>query len=67
MRSLVEMRALGWPVVFDATHSVQEPSQLAGTTGGNRQMVRPLARAAAAVGMDGLFLETHPDPDQFTQ
>ena len=63
MRSLVEMRSLGFPVVFDATHSVQEPSQAAGKTGGNRQMVYPLARAAAAVGIDGLFVETHPDPD----
>ena len=64
MRSLVEMRALGCPVVFDATHSVQEPSQMSGKTGGNREMVRPLARAASAVGIDGLFLETHPEPDQ---
>lgn len=64
MRSLVEMRSLGCPVVFDATHSVQEPSQMSGKTGGNRDMVRPLARAASAVGIDGLFLETHPDPDQ---
>lgn len=63
-RSLVQMRALGAPVVFDATHSVQEPGGLGGATGGNRAMVEPLARAAVSIGIDGLFLETHPDPDQ---
>lgn len=63
MRALPEMRALGVPVVFDATHSVQEPSGLGTRTGGNREMVEPLARAAVAVGVDGLFFETHPDPD----
>lgn len=64
MRSIPQMRALGVPVVFDATHSVQEPGGLGGATGGNRAMVEPLARAAAAVGIDGLFCETHPDPDR---
>ena len=63
MKALVEMRAHGTPVVFDATHSVQEPGGLGGATGGNRAMIEPLARAAVAVGVDGLFLETHPDPD----
>ena len=63
MRSLPQMRALGVPVVFDATHSVQEPGGLGAATGGNRDMVEPLARAAVAVGVDGLFFETHPDPD----
>ncbi len=63
MRSLPQMRALGVPVVFDATHSVQEPGGLGAATGGNREMVEPLARAAVAVGVDGLFFETHPDPD----
>jgi 2-dehydro-3-deoxyphosphooctonate aldolase (KDO 8-P synthase) len=63
-RSLPEMRNLGVPVVFDATHSVQEPGGLGTTTGGNRAMVEPLARAAVAVGVDGLFFETHPEPDQ---
>lgn len=63
MRSLPMMRQLGVPVVFDATHSVQEPGGLGDATGGNRAMVEPLARAAMAVGIDGLFLETHPDPD----
>ena len=51
------------PVVFDATHSVQEPGGLGDATGGNRAMVEPLARAAMAIGVDGLFCETHPDPD----
>jgi 2-dehydro-3-deoxyphosphooctonate aldolase (KDO 8-P synthase) len=64
MRAIPEMRALGVPVVFDATHSVQEPGGLGAATGGNRAMVEPLARAAAALGIDGLFCETHPDPDK---
>jgi 2-dehydro-3-deoxyphosphooctonate aldolase (KDO 8-P synthase) len=64
MTGLPLMRALGVPVIFDATHSVQNPGGLGGATGGNRAMVEPLARAAAAVGVDGLFFETHPDPSQ---
>jgi len=64
MRSLVQMRSLGVPVVFDATHSVQEPGGMGSQTGGNREMVLPLAKAAAAIGIDGLFLETHPEPDK---
>lgn len=64
MTSLVEMRKLGYPVIFDATHSVQQPSNAEGITGGNREMVRYLTRAAVAVGIDGLFLEVHPNPDQ---
>ena len=64
MTSLVEMRRFGCPVVFDATHSVQQPSSQAGVTGGNRDMVPYLMRAALAVGIDGLFIETHPDPDK---
>jgi 2-dehydro-3-deoxyphosphooctonate aldolase (KDO 8-P synthase) len=63
MRSLPEMRSLGVPVIFDATHSVQEPGGLGTATGGNRAMVEPLARAATAIGVDGLFFEVHPDPD----
>jgi 2-dehydro-3-deoxyphosphooctonate aldolase (KDO 8-P synthase) len=63
MRSLPEMRALGTPVAFDATHSVQEPGGLGTATGGNRAMVEPLARAAVAIGIDALFCEVHPDPD----
>jgi len=58
------MRSLGVPVIFDATHSVQRPASLGQATGGDRELVEPLARAAAAVGIDGLFLETHPDPDR---
>ncbi|REJ68386.1 MAG: 3-deoxy-8-phosphooctulonate synthase [Planctomycetota bacterium] len=64
MKSLPAMRELGTPVVFDATHSVQEPGGLGGRTGGNRALVEPLARAAVAVGVDGLFFETHPDPER---
>ncbi len=64
MQSLPSMRTLGVPVVFDATHSVQQPGGLGGATGGNREMVWPLARAAVAVGVDAIFLETHPEPDQ---
>jgi 2-dehydro-3-deoxyphosphooctonate aldolase (KDO 8-P synthase) len=60
---LLSMRALGVPVIFDATHSVQQPASLGESTGGDRGLVEPLARAAAAVGIDGLFFETHPDPD----
>jgi len=63
-RSLPTMRDLGVGVVFDATHSVQEPGGLGDATGGNRKMVEPLARAAVSIGVDGLFLETHPDPDR---
>ncbi len=63
MRAIPQMQALGVPVVFDATHSVQEPGGLGGATGGNREMVEPLARAAMALGAEGLFTETHPDPD----
>ena len=64
MTALPQMRAIGTPVVFDATHSVQLPGGLGQKTGGNREMVEPLARAAAAIGIDGLFFETHPDPDR---
>jgi 2-dehydro-3-deoxyphosphooctonate aldolase (KDO 8-P synthase) len=64
MRAIPQMQSFGVPVIFDATHSVQEPSGLGGTTGGNRAMVEPLARAAMAIGVDGLFCETHPDPDR---
>ena len=63
-RSIPQMQSLGVPVVFDATHSVQEPGGLGGATGGNRAMVEPLARAAMAIGVDALFCETHPDPDR---
>lgn len=63
MQSIPLMQSLGVPVIFDATHSVQEPGGRGGTSGGNRAMVEPLARAAVALGVDGLFFETHPNPD----
>lgn len=63
MRSIPQMQALGVPVVFDATHSVQEPGGLGSATGGNRAMVEPLARAATALGVEGMFFETHPTPE----
>jgi 2-dehydro-3-deoxyphosphooctonate aldolase (KDO 8-P synthase) len=62
MRSLAIMRDTGAPVVFDATHSVQLPGAQGGSSGGQREMVPVLARAAVAVGVAGLFMETHPDP-----
>ncbi|MBM3335880.1 3-deoxy-8-phosphooctulonate synthase, partial [Candidatus Sumerlaeota bacterium] len=64
MRSLVIMRQLGYPVVFDATHSVQLPGGLGKASGGQREFVLPLARAAAAVGVDGIFAEVHDNPDR---
>lgn len=64
MTAIPTMRGLGVPVVFDATHSVQEPGGQGNATGGNRAMVEPLARAAVAVGVDGLFFEVHQDPEQ---
>lgn len=63
-RSLPIMRSLGYPVVFDATHSVQLPGALGSASGGDRAMIPYLARAAVAVGVDGLFMEVHPDPDK---
>ncbi len=63
MRSLVVMRDTGCPVVFDATHSVQLPGGMDGKSGGQREFVPALARAAIAVGVAGVFMETHPDPD----
>lgn len=62
MRGLVIMRRSGYPVIFDATHSIQMPSKDKGVSGGNPEFILPLARAAAAVGVDGFFIETHPDP-----
>jgi 2-dehydro-3-deoxyphosphooctonate aldolase (KDO 8-P synthase) len=62
MRGLAMMRATGCPVVFDATHSVQMPGGLGNASGGQREMVPVLARAAVAVGISGLFMETHPNP-----
>ena len=62
-RGIPQMQALGCPVIFDATHAVQQPGGRGSSTGGQREFVAPLARAAVAVGVDGLFMETHPDPD----
>jgi 2-dehydro-3-deoxyphosphooctonate aldolase (KDO 8-P synthase) len=62
MRSFALMKALGHPAIFDATHSVQLPGAGGGKSGGRREFVPPLARAALAAGADGLFIETHPDP-----
>ena len=63
MRGLAVMRATRCPVVFDATHSVQQPGGLGSRSGGQREHVPVLARAAIAAGVSGLFMETHPDPD----
>lgn len=62
-RGLPKMAETGWPVIFDATHSVQQPGGLGGSSGGQREYVPVLARAACAVGVAGLFIETHQDPD----
>jgi len=64
MKGLAGMRRFGWPVVFDATHSVQLPGAAGGASGGQREFVAPLARAAAGAGIDALFVEVHPDPAQ---
>ncbi len=64
MRSLPIMRSLGCPVIFDATHSVQLPGGTGGSSGGQREFIEPLARAATAAGIDGLFMEIHPNPDK---
>ncbi|MCS5691540.1 3-deoxy-8-phosphooctulonate synthase [Cyanobium sp. FGCU-6] len=62
-RSLPQLHDLGCPVIFDATHSVQQPGGRGTSSGGQREFVAPLARAAVAVGVDGLFMEVHPDPE----
>lgn len=62
MRSLIIMREMGYPVIFDATHSVQSPGGQGDSSGGDGRFAPYLARAAAAVGVDGMFIETHPDP-----
>jgi 2-dehydro-3-deoxyphosphooctonate aldolase (KDO 8-P synthase) len=64
MASILEMKKFGYPVVFDATHSVQKPGGNGTSTGGSREYVKPLALAACAAGADGFFLETHPEPDK---
>lgn len=64
MTSLIEMKKMGYPVIYDATHSVQKPGGKGNATGGNRDYVKYLGRAAAAVGIDGMFAEVHPNPDE---
>jgi 2-dehydro-3-deoxyphosphooctonate aldolase (KDO 8-P synthase) len=64
MRGLAVMREFGWPVVFDATHSVQTPGGMGHTSGGQPQFIGPLARAAVAVGVDGIFVEVHENPER---
>ncbi|HXG50331.1 MAG TPA: 3-deoxy-8-phosphooctulonate synthase [candidate division Zixibacteria bacterium] len=64
MRSLVILREFGYPVVLDATHSLQLPGGLGSSSGGERKYISPLARAGAAVGVDALFMEVHEDPDR---
>lgn len=64
MTGLIEMKKFGCPVIFDATHSVQKPGGKGDATGGNREYVEYLAKAAIAVGVDGLFMETHQNPDE---
>ena len=64
MRSLPTIAAFWHPVIFDATHSVQQPGGLGGSSGGQREFVPVLARAAVAVGVQGLFMESHENPDQ---
>lgn len=64
MTGLVEMKKFGYPVVMDATHSVQKPGGKGDCTGGNREYVEPLAKAAVACGADALFFEVHPEPDK---
>lgn len=64
MRSLPVMRGFGCPVIYDATHSVQLPGGSGGSSGGQREFIAPLSRAAVAAGIDGLFMEVHPNPDQ---
>lgn len=63
-RSIPIMKGFGYPVIFDATHSVQKPAAMSGRSGGERQFVLPLAKAAIAVGVDGIFMEVHIDPAQ---
>jgi 2-dehydro-3-deoxyphosphooctonate aldolase (KDO 8-P synthase) len=61
-RNIPWMKEIGTPVVMDVTHSLQQPNQTSGVTGGNPQLIGTLAKAAIATGADGLFIETHPDP-----
>ncbi|MCB0735849.1 MAG: 3-deoxy-8-phosphooctulonate synthase, partial [Bacteroidetes bacterium] len=62
MRNIPEMKSMGAPVIMDITHSLQQPNQGSGVTGGKPELIETIAKAAIAVGADGLFVETHPDP-----
>jgi 2-dehydro-3-deoxyphosphooctonate aldolase (KDO 8-P synthase) len=62
-RNIPWMQELGFPVVMDCTHSLQQPNQVSGVTGGNPQLIGTIAKAAIAAGADGLFIETHPNPE----
>lgn len=62
MRGIPAMQNLGYPVVMDITHSLQQPNQTSGVTGGQPEMIETIARASVAAGVDGLFIETHPNP-----
>jgi len=62
MRSIPEMQKIGYPVIMDITHSLQQPNQTSGVTGGKPELIETIAKAAIAVGADGIFIETHPDP-----
>ena len=61
-RGIVEMKKIGFPVIMDITHSLQQPNQNSGVSGGKPELIETIARAAIAVGVDGIFMETHPDP-----
>lgn len=63
-RGIPQMQQTGYPVILDVTHSLQRPNQSSGVTGGMPQLIETMARAGVAVGVDGLFMETHPDPSQ---
>ena len=63
-RGIPTMKKFGVPVIMDITHSLQQPNQISGVTGGNPEMIETIAKAAVATGVDGLFLETHPNPSQ---
>ena len=63
-RSIPEMKSLGYPVVLDITHSLQQPNQASGVTGGRPDLIATMAKAGVATGADGLFIETHPEPSK---
>ena len=63
-RGIPEMKSFGYPVIMDVTHSLQQPNQSSGVTGGMPQLIETIAKAAVAVGVDGLFIETHPEPEK---